>query len=426
MVASFLLTVVIVRGLDYQDAAVFFAILAALSIGPLIGRLGLGANVIRLIPAEPVAQRRRTIAGTHLLATAMLSLITAPVIALVGCSALIGDGGFLPVYLLASALIAVESVRLMLSDIFAANGRVLASVATMHYVRSILALMVIAGIIYVARSESLVGVLVAYLAVAGIQFVIALAYARSEIAMPPMGEGVAMVREALGHGIRLFGVDVSEFMILQGTIWLATAILSPLLATQYALAVTLGMQVVLLNNLTLLAVVPPAARLWASGAKAEVVRLLSNAATLGTTVAVALVVFIAILGPMAITFAYGADMRPTATMLLVIAIAGAVQSCFQVSSALLIVTGQITQAARVALAVLGVSVPAVVAAVWWGGPFVLSLITAISIVVMYASQYVNAKLCLGVAPHADWRPVRATKELLADTFVERTDAAESS
>src|ERR1700759_3023735 len=82
MIATFLLTVIVVRSLDPRDTAAFFAILAALQIGSIVGRLGLGPNVIRLIPSEPDPQNRRIIAGTHLRATVLLTIVSAPVVAL--------------------------------------------------------------------------------------------------------------------------------------------------------------------------------------------------------------------------------------------------------------------------------------------------------------------------------------------------------
>jgi len=60
LLSTFLLTVVGVRTLDPGDAAVLLSVLAALSIGPLLGRLGLGPNLIRLLPTEPdTATRHR-------------------------------------------------------------------------------------------------------------------------------------------------------------------------------------------------------------------------------------------------------------------------------------------------------------------------------------------------------------------------------
>ncbi len=412
MVTSFLLTVVVVRGLDPRDAATFFAILAALSIGPLVGRLGLGANVVRLIPAESDPVARREIAGTHLLATALLSIITAPIIALIGCAAMIGQPGFVAVFVLATLLIAVESTRLMLSDIFAANGRIKASVATMHYVRSILALPVIAATVFTLGHESLDAVLATYFAVAAIQFAAALFHARGDIALPAFGPIFSTLRTALGHGVRLFSVDLSEFMIMQGSIWLATALMSPLHATQYALAITLGLQVTLFKNLAMTAVAPPAARLWAEGAKDKFVRLLSDAATLGAAVAVVLVAIIAIAGPYAIEVAYGASMKPTAFMLLIIAAGGAVQAGIGINSSCLILTGHLAEAARVAIGVVVVAVPCAIAAAYLLGPVALATVTAASLAVMSVGQFLNARRQLGTAPHANRHAVRAFSEIL--------------
>jgi O-antigen/teichoic acid export membrane protein len=414
MVASFMLSVIVVRGLDDRDAATFFAILAALAVGPLVGRFGLGANVIRLVPAEPDRAARREIAGTHLLAVGIGSLLSAPLIAVFGCNALIGHSGFVPVFLLASLLIAVESARLMVSDIFAATGRVKSSVATTHYVRTVLALPFIALTVQLLGHESLISVLATYLVVALAQFAVALYRARTEISLPRLGAAVSMLRVAVSQGVRVFSVDLSEFMIMQGTIWLATALLTPAVATQYALAVTLGMQVALFKNLAASAVAPPAARLWAAGAKTQVIRVLSNAATLSAVVAVVLVVLIALFGRAAIGFAYGPDMRPTATMLLIIALGGTVQASFNASATLLIISGHIAEAARVALAVLAAAIPLAVVAALLLGPVALATVTAASLSVMYLSQYANAKRCLGAAPRATRHVTDAARELLRD------------
>ena len=268
--STFLLSVIIVRTLDLREAAVFFAILASVSFGPLVGRLGLGHNVIRLMGAESDPQKRRRIAGTHLHATAVLSVVTAPVIALLGCNALIGQSDFAPVFVLTSLLIAVESTRLMVSDIFAAAGRVHASVATMHYVRSLLALPLVALVVFATSRPSLVAVLGAYLVVSATQFIVALIHARHEVAIFEFSAGIVTLRTAVVQGTQLFSLDFSEFMLRQGTIWLATVAFSPLAATQYSVAATLALQVVLLDSLCALAVEPPAARLWAAGHKARV------------------------------------------------------------------------------------------------------------------------------------------------------------
>lgn len=410
MVASLLLTVVIVRGLEPRDAATFFGILAALSIGPLVGRIGLGVNVMRLIPGEPNEHKRRQIAGTHLLGTTIMALASAPIIALIGTYSSIGRGGFLPIFVLSTLLIAIESIRMMVSDIFAANGRVGASVATMHYIRSMLVLPFVGAGVILLGHKSLDQVLGTYLLIAGFQLAIAAFTVRAEIALPSFKETVRTLRIAMGQGVRLFTIDLSEFLIMQGTIWLALGIFDPLRATQYALAVTLGMQITLVKNLALTAVMPPAARLWSTGMRAQSMRMLTNAATLGMWVAIAAFIFVAIFGHWALGIAYGNDMRPAATLLLVIAFGAVVQTCFSVSTALLIISNRIGRAAIVAMIVTLVSIPVAVLAAFWGGAPVLAIVTAASLGTMYSLQYLNARYLLGSAPHGNHHVIRAVRE----------------
>lgn len=414
MVSTFALTIIVVRTLDSHEAATFFAILAALSIGPLIGRLGLGPNVIRLIPAEPDPEGRRLIAGIHLRATFLMSCLSAPFIALVGCNGLLGHRNFWPAFVMTTLLIAIESTRLMISDIFAATGRVRSSVATMHYIRSVLVLPIVAALTYILSHPTLVEVLAAYLAVATLQFTAALVHARRDIALFGSTGGITTLRKAIGEGTQLFTLEFSGFMMMQGTIWFATAIFAPLAATQYAAAATLAMQVTILETLSTLAATPPAARLWAAGRKEDLVRTLSNASTLNTLIAIVVVSLIAAFGPFAIELAYGPAMRPAGTLLLILAASGIIQAIFNVNVTVLIVGGYIKAAARTAAAVLIVALPAAVVAALLGGPLALAIVSSISVAVMSICQWLTARRILASAPHAHLRPIRAARELMND------------
>ncbi len=415
MGATFALSVIIVRALDLREAAAFFAILAALAIGPIVGRLGLGQNVIRLMRAEGDAEVRRKIAGTHLHATILLTCLSAPVIGLVACNALIGHANFVPAFVLTTLLIALESIRLIVSDIFAAAGRVRASVATMHYVRSILTLPTVAIVVFAIGHTTLVAVLAAYVAVAATQLVVALVHARNDVSYFNFSGGISTLRAAVGQGTQIFTLDFTDFMLKQGTIWLATAAFQPLPATQYAAAMTLAMQVTVLDGLCSLAVAPPAARLWAAGKKDQVIRLLSNAATLSTFISVSVVLVIALFGPLILELAYGAPMRAASIILLILAASGAFETFFDGSITLLIVSGNIAAAARTAVTVLVIAVPCAVAAAWFGGPMALAVVGFLSVVAKSVSLWLTARKTMGSAPHGHRAPIRATRELMSDT-----------
>jgi O-antigen/teichoic acid export membrane protein len=411
MASAFLLSIIVVRALDVHDAATYFAILAAISIGPLIGRLGMGSNVIRLMPAESDIEARRKIAGTHLQATFLLSCLSAPLIALVSCNGLLGHSDFLPTFVMTTLVVVIESTRLMLSDIFAAAGRVRAAVATMHYVRSLLTLPLVALVVFAVSRPSLVAVLAAYLAAAAMQFALTVVHARNDVAIFGFSAGISTLRKAIGQGVQLFSLEFSEFMMMQGTIWLATAALSSVAATQYAVAVNLAMQVTVLLRLSSVAAEPPAARLWAAGKKEQVVRMLSNAATLNTFIVIIVVGLLMVLGPFVVEIAYGASMRPAGTMLVVLAASGIFQACFTASIVMLIVTGHIGATARTAVLVLSVAVPCAVAAAWLSGPIALAVVTSVSISAMSTCQWLTARKSLGSAPRAHYRLLRAAREL---------------
>lgn len=412
MASSFLLTVIIVRTLEPREAATFFAILAALAIGPLFGRFGLGLNVVRLMPAEPDPQARRRIASTHLQATVVLSSLSAPLIALVACNGVFGRPEFVPAFALTALLIVVESTRLMLSDIFAAAGRIAASSATMHYVRSLLVLLFVAFVVLVLHQLSLVAVLETYLAVAVAQLVVALVFARKDVAILPFVIGISTLRAAVGQGVGFFTLEVSTFMMMQGTIWLATAAFTPLHATQYSAAATLAMQVTILESLSALAVAPAAARLWAAGNETGLVRTLSNAATLNAVVVLVIVGVLAGFGPRLLELFYGPELRPAATLLLILAASGIFQAFFNVTITMLEITGHVRAAARTALAVLSVMLPGAVAAAWLGGPVALAVVSSLGVSAMYTGQWLTARRLFDAVPRARGNVARAARELL--------------
>lgn len=411
LLSTFALTIVVYRSLQPRDAAVFFAILAALSIGPLLGRLGLGVNAMRLVAAEPDPHRRRDIASSNLRATCLLSVLTAPIVAIVATWGLRGVEHYVPVVVLTVVLIVAESIRLTLSDIFAATGRIRASVCATHHVRSMIVLPVAGGIALIHHAPSLLDVIVAYTAVAVGQLLVALYVARTDVSLFA-GGGAGMIREAIGHGIRLFTLDLAAFLCLPGTIWLANVVFDPPVAAMYAAAATLAMQVTILESLAALAVAPPAARLWATGHRDQVVRTLSAVATLSTAVTTLTIIGLAAFGSTLLEFAYGPSMKAAIGLLLIMTVGGIAKTALGVNITLLIVSGHITQASRVALGVLALSVPAAVIAAEAGGPWALAVVAALSVSAMGVAQWRCTKSVVGVAPRASVHLVQAWQTLV--------------
>lgn len=406
LLSTLLLTVIVYRTLDARDAAVFFAILAALSIGPLMGRLGLGPNVIRLLAAEGRQDRRRAIASSHLVATALLSLASAPAVAVIATWSLRGQSHYLPVLGLTALAITAESVRLTLSDVFAATGRVRASVATTHHVRSMVVLPLVGIAALAVAAPTLLEVMAAYTAVACVQLGVALIGARHDVGRH-RGAGAASLRGAIASGSKLFTLDLAAFLGLSGTVWLSAIVFEPTSAAQYSAAATLALQVTILESLAALAVTPPAARMWAAGRRDEVVGVLSAVATLSTAVTAAVVLVLAIAGPALLEFAYGESMRGAGLLLVIMAAGGLAKTAFGVNITVLIVSGHLTEASRTALAVLAVSVPVAIAAAVVGGPLALAVVSALSLTAIALAQWRCARVTVGMAPRARIRIGRA-------------------
>lgn len=413
IVATFLLTVIVVRFLNNRDAAAFFGVLAALPIGSIVGRVGLGNNVVRLIPAEPDLAQKRIIAGTHLRATIMMTLPTAPVIALAATGGLIGHGNFAPAMLLTALMVMIESVRMMLSDIFAATGRVLASVSTTHHVRSVIVLPVVCAVAFTVSQPTLVEMLLAYVGVSGGQVLIALIIGRTEIELRH-APGLAKLRETVGSGARLFAFEFTAFLIVSGTIWLANAALVPHEAKIYAVATTIAIQVTLLETLASTAVLPPAARMWTAGRKSEVVRLLSNLATINTVITLAVIVALVFFGGFFLELAYGPDVRDAHILLVILAIGGIPQAALSLNTSLLVIDGHLGAVCRTSLIVLAVVVPAAVAAALLGGALALAIVAACGMASLYIGLWLTARKIFGQTPHPHWNLAAAARELVTE------------
>jgi O-antigen/teichoic acid export membrane protein len=424
-ISTFLLTVIVVRTLDARDVATFFAILAALPIGSIVGRLGLGQNVVRLIPAEPTVEGRRIVAGTHLQATVLLTLPTAPLIAVCATLGLIGHGDFVEVLLLTSAMIMLEAVRTMLSDIFAALGRVTAAVATMHYFRSAAVLPVVAIVAFGLDEPSMLNLLTAYTVVAAIQVAVSLAIGKSDITIRFSGV-FASLRRAIADGSRLFAFEVTAFLIISGSIWLASATFPPVTAAHYSAAMTIATQVTLFEGLAAAAVMPPAARLWAAGRKREVVRLLSDLSTVNVVITIAVVAALAAFGTTALEFAYGASMRDAGFLLVILAAGGIPQAALSVAASLLIISGEIDAVGRTSLLVLIAVIPSAIAAALLGGALTLAIVAALGLSALYICLWLTARRVLEDAPFPHWHVIRAVRELISETVHRTEDETDST
>ncbi|MGY2078760.1 lipopolysaccharide biosynthesis protein [Modestobacter sp. SYSU DS0657] len=395
LVATFLTSVLAVRALDARPAAGFLAILGALMLGPMVGRLGLGQSAIRAIAAATGPAEIAVQVVAHLRAVAVLSLLTAPGVAWLATAVVQDDRG--RVVLLVAAMIVLETVRLTVSDVYAALGRIPWSVAATHHSRSILALLAMGVVVLLQGGETtLLTLLTVYAAVS----LVLLAVVVGRLPLRSRGAGRrwwAPMLAAVAAGAWLFTVELGAFLVGRGDVWLAGWAFGAQDALQYSTASVLAMQVTVLEGLANIAIAPVAARMWAAGDRARVFRLLSASATLSTAVTVLAVAAAWLLGPQALAL-YGDGLGDAAPYLGVLATGGLGMAVCGSCAVLLVVTGNGRAAAgSVAVAML-VAVPAAVLAARLGGPLPLAVASAVATALLFGSYVLTCRRTFGRAP----------------------------
>lgn len=409
--STFATTIVVVRTLGSTDAATYLSILAALFIGPMIGRLGLGQNAMRLLAAEQHDERT---VSTHLAATAALSGLSAPIVAYVATFALHSWSQRLPVMALTSVLIVLEALRLTMSDIFAALGLVGMSVLTTHHVRSFLTIAALLLYVALVPTATLMGVLWVALAIAVATVLLPLRQLSRHVNPFMRPTGLAGVRTAVTASVVLFVVDFAAFVVGRGDVWLASSAFNGLDAARYGAASVIAYQVMVPIGLAALAISPIIARLWAQERRADLRALLDAISTVAVAITVPLVVLIWVLGPPAMQLGYGDRYRSAGVLLGILASGTVVAAATSVSPALLMMTGKSRPAAMTVLASLALVIPAGILAAYLGGPTALAVVSSSATAFVALALWVCSWVTLGFAATPRLR-VRSAVELFRGT-----------
>ncbi len=395
LLAAFAMTVLAVRTLSASEATTFLAILAALMVGPMLGRLGLGQSLIRALAGARSSDVASAQIKGHLRATVLLSLVSAPVVAWL--AALGAERSRGAVWAVVTVLVVAETLRLTLSDVYAARGQIVRSVSATHHARSIIVFAVLGAAVLGAETPSLVSFLLLYAATSCCLLVVH--------AVPVMrsvrGTKVRswdLVRMAVLSGAQLFVLEVGAFLVGRGDVWLSAWAFPAGEALRYSTASVLAMQVTVVEGLANIAIFPVAARLWAAGRRDQVIGLLRATATLTTAVTGLLVVLAWLLAPWVLGVAYGEDLRAAAPLLVVLASGGLAMAIFGGCAVLLVVSGHARAAAWSVGLTLVIVIPAGVAAAVLSGPMTLALVSAGSTVVLHVGYGLTCRRLLGEVP----------------------------
>ncbi|MFQ1003247.1 lipopolysaccharide biosynthesis protein [Modestobacter sp. SSW1-42] len=395
LLATLLTSVLAVRTLDARSATGFLAILGALMLGPLFGRLGLGQNAIRTIAAATTPAEVSAQVLAHLRAVALLSLVTAPFVAWVATVVVQEDRAL--VVGLVVAMILLEALRLTVSDVHAALGRITWSVAATHHSRSILALLVMGVVVLVQGGDT---TLVTLLGVYAATSLVLLAVTSVRLPLRDRERGArwwAPMLVAVAAGAWLATVELGAFLVGRGNVWIAGWVLPTDQALLFSTASVLAMQVTVLEGLANIALTPVAARLWAAGQRDRVFALLSASATVSTTITLVLSAATWLLAPQVLSI-YGEGLDDAAPYLAIMATGALGMSLFGSCAVLLVVTGNGRIAAGSVTVATLITVPGAILAAQLGGPLALSIASAAAMVVLFGSYTIACRRAFGRVP----------------------------
>ena len=395
LLATLLTSVLAVRTLDARSATGFLAVLGALMLGPLFGRLGLGQNTIRTVaaatsPAEVAAQ-----VLAHLRGVALLSLVTAPLVAWVATVVVQEDRGL--VVALVVVMIVLETLRLTVSDVYAALGKITWSVAATHHSRSILALLAMVVVVAVQGGDT---TLVTLLSVYAATSLVLLVVTSLRLPLRARERGArwwAPLLAAVAAGAWLATVELGAFLVGRGNVWIAGWVFDSDEALLFSTASVLAMQVTVLEGLANIALTPVAARLWAAGQRDRVFTLLSASATVSTAITVVLAAATWLLAPQVLKI-YGEGLGDAAPYLSIMATGALGMSLFGSCAVLLVVTGNGRIAASSVTVATLVTVPGAILAAHLGGALALSIASAAAMVILFGSYTIACRRAFGRVP----------------------------
>lgn len=395
LAATFLTSVLAVRSLDARSATAFLAILGALMLGPMVGRLGLGQSAIRSIAASRSGDETAAHVVAHVRAVGLLTLLTAPLIAWLATAVVQERRG--EIIALVVLLVLLETLRLTVSDIYAALGRIRWSVAATHHSRSVVALAALVAVVVLQQGQTtLITLLGVYAAVSAAL----LGATLLRLPVRPRLRGArwwSPMLAAMGAGAWLFTVELGAFLVGRGDVWLAGWVFPGGQALLYSTASVLAMQVTIIEGLANIALAPVAARLWAEDRRDRVFELLSASATVSTAFTMLAVVLAWFLAP-AVLRIYGEDLAAGAPYLAVLATGGLGMAVCGSCAVLLVISGNGRAAAGAVALALGIVVPSAVLAARLLGPLALAVVSAASTLLLFGLYAITCRRVFGRAP----------------------------
>lgn len=404
MAATVVLMGMLARSLATAELAVFYSLLAALAVVPILGRMGLGTEGLREI------SRLRSLGqspAAAVVARNTIRLCVGPSVVVGACVAAIvvvtpSDGRALVPVLLGAVVLAGDSLRQALSDVLLGLGRVIGGSLLSHSVRST-GLAAVVGVdrlvagapLDLTRLFTLMASTVLFLLGLGIVYLAWVTKAAAGNADAP--RGVVAATAALS----ILAIELVSVLISRGDVWLANVAFNADRAATYGTASVLAKQIGMPIGLINIAFAPVAAGLLARRDIANLERLVRTTVTAVGLLLVPVLIVALVAGDVILTVLYGTEFADGHRYLGVLLLGNVSIIAFGVGTTVLIMARRQRLAMWISLAWLAMIGPTAALAALVGGPTALALASSLGTVGLVSLQAFAAWVVTGARLYPD-------------------------
>ena len=412
-VATFTLTAIAARTLSPGDVTIFYALLAALMIGPILGRFGLNQWAVKDLAslrtrediAAAVALGRR-----YVISVVGPASVAAPLISVLFISGISHGRLDLGLVVLATVILFAETWRLSVGDVLLGLGQTGWAAALAHQVRA--AAVTLAVLVHMVVAPDQLGLerIMALMAIVTVVLVVGGLYRLWTLPSLPDGPGLELeLPRLLRRGYPFLVVDLIVVVVARGDVWLAGPTLAEDTAARYGTASVLAAQIGVPIGLASVALAPVVAGLVAQRKLDAVEQVVRSLATVVAYALVPVLIVFVFFGRSLLELAYGPPYGDALPYLLVLMIGNVTLALLGAGPVVLLMSGRQRETMVVGGCWFAVAATGAVGAAVVGGAMALALASAMTTVGLYVLLAFTTWAVTGVRllPYLDPRDIRA-------------------
>jgi O-antigen/teichoic acid export membrane protein len=418
--ATFVLTAIAARRLTPADLTVFYALLAALMIGPILGRFGLNQWAVKDLASlrtrddveAAVALGRR-----YVISAVAPAALAAPIISGLFIAGISQGRLDLSLTLLAAVILFAETWRLAIGDVLIGLGQTGWSAVLGHQVRAIVVTLAVLSVQLIAPDALDLNRILGMMALVAVGLVVGGLHRLWTLpARQTSGQIALHVPELLRRGYPFLVVDLIVVVVARGDVWLAGPALTDETAARYGTASILGAQIGVPIGLASVALAPVVAGLFAQRKLEAVERAVRSVATLVGYALIPVLVASFFFGESLLAWVYGPLYVDAHPYLLVLMIGNLALAVLGAGPVVLLMSGRQRETMVVCVSWFAVAAPTAVIAAIVGGAMALAVASAMTTIGLYLLLAFTTWTLTGIRllPYLDPRHLQLPTKRLRD------------